>query len=97
MPSKNKIPIPTYQKLPGVVNSTNAASRGLRNIPDVAAEANTNQWSCFDQGCFGGNGGTSYAAPQWAGLTALANQQAVQGGGTTLGFLNPALYLIGRT
>ena len=95
MPSKNKIPIPTYQKLPGVVNSTNAASRGLRNIPDVAAEANTNQWSCFDQGCFGGNGGTSYAAPQWAGLTALANQQAVQGGGTTLGFLNPALYLIG--
>jgi subtilase family serine protease len=95
MPSKNKIPIPYYQKLAGVINSTNGGSKTLRNIPDVAAEANTNQYSCYDGGCFGGNGGTSYAAPQWAGLTAMANQQAVAGGGTTLGFLNPPLYRIG--
>jgi subtilase family serine protease len=95
MPSKNKIPIPNYQKRAGVVNSLNQASKTLRNIPDVAAEANTNQYSCYDGSCSGGNGGTSYAAPQWAGLTALANQQAVAGGRSTLGFLNPALYLIG--
>jgi subtilase family serine protease len=94
-PSKNKIPIPFYQKLSGVVNSLNHASSTLRNYPDVAAEANTNQWSCYDGGCFEGNGGTSYAAPQWAGLTAMANQQAIADGKTTLGFLNPSIYKIG--
>jgi subtilase family serine protease len=95
MPSKNKVPIPSYQKLKGVITSLNHASKTLRNIPDVAAEANTNQYSCYDGGCFGGNGGTSYAAPQWAGLTALANQQAVADGKKALGFLNPAIYEIG--
>jgi subtilase family serine protease len=94
-PSKNKIPIPIYQKLKGVVNSQNRASHTLRNYPDVSAEANTNQWSCYDGSCFGGNGGTSYAAPQWAGIIAMANQQAVAGGGTTLGFLNTSIYRIG--
>jgi subtilase family serine protease len=94
-PSKNKIPIPSYQKRAGVITSLNHGSTTLRNYPDVAAEANTNQYSCYDGGCSGGNGGTSYAAPQWAGLTAMANQQAIAGGGTTLGFLNPALYRIG--
>lgn len=95
MPSKNNIPIPKYQKLNGVVTSQNHASSTLRNIPDVAAEANTNQWSCYDGGCFDGNGGTSFAAPQWAGITALANEQAASTGGTPLGFLNPRLYHIG--
>jgi subtilase family serine protease len=95
MASKNKIPIPGYQKIAGVINSRNHGSKTLRDIPDVAAEANTNQYSCYDGICNGGNGGTSYAAPQWAGLTAMANQQAIAGGGTALGFLNPALYAIG--
>jgi subtilase family serine protease len=95
MPSKNKVPIPNYQKRAGVINALNKGSKTLRNIPDVAAEANTNQYSCFDGGCYGNNGGTSYAAPQWAGLIAMANQQAVASGASTLGFLNPALYLIG--
>lgn len=94
-PSKNGIPIPPYQQLPGVINASNHGSTTLRNYPDVAAEANTNQYSCFDGGCFEGNGGTSYAAPQWAGMTAMANQQSVAEGGTTLGFLNIALYAIG--
>src|SRR5580704_1452810 len=94
-PSKNGVPIPPYQKLPGVINSSNKGSTTLRNYPDVAAEANTNQWSCYDGGCGGGNGGTSYAAPQWARLTALANQQEVSQGKSTLGFLNTRLYEIG--
>ncbi|HVI09161.1 MAG TPA: S53 family peptidase [Candidatus Binatia bacterium] len=94
-PSGNKVPIPPYQLLPGVVNSTNHASSKYRNYPDVSAEANTNQWSCYDGGCFEGNGGTSYAAPQWAGLTALANQQALQEGKATLGFINRPIYEIG--
>ena len=94
-PSKNKIPIPTYQQLPGVINSQNKGSTTLRNYPDVAGESNTNQYSCYDGGCFGGNGGTSYAAPQWAGFIAMANQQSLEHGGSTLGFLNPAIYAIG--
>ena len=95
MPSKNKVPIPSYQKLAGVITPLNQGSKTLRNIPDVAAEANTNQYSCFDGGCSGGNGGTSYAAPQWAGLTAIANERSLTSGGKTLGFLNPAIYGIG--
>ena len=95
MPSKNKVPIPSYQKLAGVITPLNRGSKTLRNIPDVAAEANTNQYSCYDGGCSGGNGGTSYAAPQWAGLTAIANQRLIASAGKTLGFLNPAIYDIG--
>jgi subtilase family serine protease len=94
-PSKNGIPIPSYQKLPGVINSLNNGSKTLRNYPDVAAESNTNQWSCYDGSCGGGNGGTSFAAPQWAGLEAMANQRRVSQGKPTLGFLNPTLYHIG--
>jgi subtilase family serine protease len=95
MPSKNGVPIPSYQQLPGVINLSNDGSTTLRNIPDVAAEANTNIYSCYDETCGGGNGGTSFAAPQWAGFTALANQQALENGEAPLGFLNPALYNIG--
>jgi subtilase family serine protease len=94
-PSKNGIPIPYYQMLPGVLNSSNHASTVVRNYPDVAAEANTNQYSCYDGYCAGGNGGTSYAAPLWAGFTAMANEQSLAMGGTTVGFLNPAIYNIG--
>jgi subtilase family serine protease len=94
-PSKNKIPIPSYQQLPGVINSSNGGSTTLRNYPDVAAEANANQYSCYNGGCFEGNGGTSYAAPQWAAYIAMANQQSIANGGSTLGFLNPTLYAIG--
>jgi subtilase family serine protease len=94
-PSKNGVPIPAYQLLPGVIDSGNQASTTLRNYPDVAAEANTNQYSCYDGYCSGGNGGTSYAAPQWAGFTALMNQKAVANGKATVGFLNPYLYRIG--
>ncbi len=96
MPSKNGVPIPTWQKNSAVLDGLNHASKVLRNIPDVSAEANTNQYSCADATCFGGSGGTSYAAPQWAGIIAMANQQAVANGETTLGFLNPALYEIGE-
>jgi len=38
-------------------------------------------------------GGTSVAAPRWAGFLALASQQA---NGTPIGFLNPTIYGIGQ-
>lgn len=95
MPSKNNIPIPKYQLLPGVINNSNGGSKTLRNIPDVAAESNTDQYSCYDNGCGGGNGGTSFAAPEWAALIALANQKEASHGKPSLGFLNTTLYNFG--
>ena len=41
-------------------------------------------------------GGTSYSSPLWAGFIALVNQQAVENGQPTLGFLNPIIYEIGQ-
>ena len=94
--SPDSIPIPSWQLLPGVINSSNGGSTTLRNVPDVAAEANFNFYVCADQGaCVGGWGGTSFAAPTWAGYMALVNEQAIANGYPALGFVNPALYNIG--
>lgn len=65
-------------------------------------EANTDNYFC-DMGLCGiyAEGGTSYAAPRWAGFMALVNQQAVAMGqipqGQGLGFINPTAYLIGKS
>ena len=42
-------------------------------------------------------GGTSQAAPIWAGLTALMNQRLVDDGSRPLGHLNPLLYKVAKT
>ena len=85
-------PIPSYQ-VP-VINSTNQGSPLYRNIPDVAMEANTDNIFCANGGCYEGIGGTSLAAPRWAGFLAMANQQA---SGFPIGFLNPIVYSIGQS
>jgi hypothetical protein len=41
-------------------------------------------------------GGTSCAAPLWAGFMALVNQQAAFLGRAPAGFINPAIYAIGK-
>ena len=92
-PSPDHIGIPAYQ-VP-FINANNNGSKKLRNVPDIAGDANTDNFSCYDGGCYTGNGGTSYAAPIWAGFLALANQQAAASNKKPLGFLNPALYAIG--
>jgi hypothetical protein len=84
--------IPTYQ-VP-VINGSNAGSTLYRNVPDVAAEANTDNYFCGNGSC-GGIGGTSLAAPRFAGFVALVNQQAAANG-ETVGFLNPLVYAIGQ-
>jgi kumamolisin len=90
------IPIPTWQQLPGVITAGNKGSTTLRNSPDVSGEANFDFYTCADQeACQGGWGGTSFAAPMWAGYMALINQQAVENGNSPLGFVNPAIYNLG--
>jgi subtilase family serine protease len=93
--SPDGIPIPTWQHNKKVVNNNNHASKTLRNGPDIAAEGDFQNWICADGTCNGGWGGTSFACPELAGYFALANQQAVSHGHSTLGFLDPAIYAIG--
>jgi subtilase family serine protease len=88
-------PIPSWQQLAGVVNSSNQASTTLRNSPDVAAEANLDNPTVVNGSFVTGYGGTSFAAPRWAGFLALVNQQSVANGKGTVGFINPALYSLG--
>jgi len=66
----------------------------MRNIPDVALTAD----HCLihaDGQDITDQGGTSFAAPLWAGFTALVNQQAAAYGNNPTGFINPAIYSIG--
>jgi subtilase family serine protease len=70
----------------------------MRGVPDVAADASSGTGMALAFSAPGGGyeffgaGGTSAAAPFWAGLIALADQQA----GHPLGFVNPAIYRIAR-
>jgi subtilase family serine protease len=88
-------PIPSWQQFPGVINSSNFGSTTLRNSPDVAAEANFDNSTVVNGSFQTGYGGTSFAAPRWAGFLALVNQQSVANGHGTVGFINPAIYNIG--
>lgn len=86
--------IPTWQ-----VQSIITAAGGqttYRNVPDVSADANTDSFWCAAGTCQGGLGGTSLAAPRWAGFLALANEQA-SANGDTIGFLNPTFWTIGQS
>jgi subtilase family serine protease len=99
---------PSWQTGPGVQNQY---SNGMRETPDVSLDADpatgypiycTAGSNCTGSGGITGSssgwltvGGTSAAAPMWAAMVALANQQAAKSGKNTLGFLNPALYKIG--
>jgi len=92
--SPDKIPIPAWQQLSGVINSSNKGSTTYRNGPDVSANANFTYYTCADQeACLANEyGGTSFAAPIWAAYTALVNQQLAANGQPTIGFLNPTIY-----
>src|SRR3569833_493245 len=89
--------IPAWQQLPKVVNSANMGSTTLRNSPDVAAEANFDNPTVVNGKLVTGFGGTSFAAPRWAGLLALANQQSVTNDRGTKRFINPTLYNLGTS
>ena len=91
----NSIPIPGWQQ--GINMTTNKGSTTLRNVPDVALTAD-NIYVIHDNGQSGEDfGGTSCAAPLWAGFTALINQDAAIYGKPAVGFINPAVYAIGKS
>ena len=85
-------PRPAYQDGIASIGAT-------RGVPDVAADADPSPGMALAISDGGhddiliGAGGTSAAAPLWAAVIALADQYA----GRDLGFINPALYRIGRS
>jgi Pro-kumamolisin, activation domain len=89
-------PMPSWQQAPGVAN---AFTNGFREVPDVSINADPQ--TGYDVYCRAGGcanrgwmviGGTSAAAPVWAALVALANENALKINGLMVGFLNPSLY-----
>jgi len=85
--------LPAYQQ--GINMAKNGGSTAFRNIPDVALIGD-NVYVTYDRGSSDVFGGTSCAAPLWAGLTALINQQAAANSHSPIGFINPAIYAIGK-
>jgi uncharacterized repeat protein (TIGR03803 family) len=87
--------IPVWQQ--DVDMSSNQGSTTMRNLPDVACLADPSIWLVANNGEEGVVGGTSAAAPLWAGFTALLNEQAAANHQANIGFLNPAIYSIGTS
>ncbi len=92
--------VSTYYKIPSWQTTVSMAASGgsttYRNTPDVALTAD-NIYVAYNNGSGGSVGGTSCAAPLWAGYCALINQQAALAAKPPVGFLNPALYAMVNT
>jgi subtilase family serine protease len=90
-------PIPSWQQVPGVITTANKGSTAYRNTSDVSANANFTFYVCADQsglsGCTENDyGGTSFAAPMWAGYISLVNENLANNGYPPVGFINPTIY-----
>jgi kumamolisin len=91
------VPKPPWQVAPGVEN---ASSTGFRQVPDVAGPSDPSSnlilvvWDPDSDDYIPVlGGGTSAAAPFWAGVTALLQQHV----GGTVGDLSPILYGIANS
>lgn len=81
--------LPTWQANANVPPSANHGGHIGRGLPDVAAKADVaTGYIILADGQEGLVGGTSAAAPLWAGLIALLNQKL----GKPVGYFNPVLY-----
>lgn len=86
---------PDWQRGVGVDNSE---SNGARQLPDISAAADPDTgyavYYTVEGGAWTMIGGTSGAAPFWAGITALFGEVNERAGVGRTGFLNPVLYAI---
>jgi subtilase family serine protease len=104
----NTFTLPAWQTGQGVINANSSGApcnapngQYCRQVPDVSANADpasgyaiyctVNNAGCSAAGWLN-VGGTSAAAPLWAGSMALINQYLLSKGKTVVGFANPALY-----
>jgi kumamolisin len=90
-PISNSATNPGYSFQMGVAGT---ASQQARNVPDVAlnADPESSPYSVYVGAGWDLYGGTSAAAPLWAALTALINQQRASLSQDALGFANPVFY-----
>ncbi|WP_166902990.1 S53 family peptidase [Mycobacterium sp. DL440] len=88
---------PDWQRGLSAPGSTEAGGAGRRLTPDIAAVADpfTGVKIVLNGQVLVG-GGTSQAAPLWAGIAAVMNQYLTSNGGRALGHLNPMLYRIAK-
>jgi len=86
----DNFPLPDWQASAGVPASANDSTHTGRGVPDVAGNADPSSGYNLTQngGQIGPIGGTSAAAPLYAGLIALINANL----GFPVGYLNPAIY-----
>ncbi|MGH7764905.1 MAG: S53 family peptidase [Candidatus Dormibacteraceae bacterium] len=85
-------PAPDFQK-----SETQAAGHGMRQVPDVSADADpATGFHIFFGGREGQAGGTSAATPLWAATVALIDQDMKKKGLREVGFANPAIYWMGE-
>ncbi len=89
--SSNSLPV--WQQ--GIDMTANGGSTAFRNLPDVALTA-SQLYVIYNTNSGATVGGTSCAAPLWAGFTALVNQQAAATGNAPVGFVNPAIYTLAK-
>lgn len=82
--------VPDYQQsVPAIPNG--------RTVPDISLNSDPNTgYSIYFGGSWYVYGGTSAAAPLWAGLTALVNSRRTALGLGRVGFLNTPIYQIAR-
>ncbi|HET6873525.1 MAG TPA: S53 family peptidase, partial [Acidimicrobiales bacterium] len=78
-------------------SADNKYSDGSRQVPDVSALGDPHTgWEIYSNGGWEPTGGTSAAAPLWAALGALADQDLAAKQLPPLGFANPMLYSFGQ-
>jgi kumamolisin len=86
----SRFPTPSWQR-----SAVSAGQPAGREVPDVSADADPATGAAIIEG---GRtelgGGTSLAAPLWAGFLALVDQYLHREGKPAAGFLNPAIYAL---
>ncbi len=96
--------IPSWQQ--GISMTANQGSTTMRNLPDVSLVANNINIVWGNDSPWGWRRWNSlpwqeaapvWPSPLWAGFMALVNQQAAANGQPPIGFVNPALYAIGKS
>ena len=81
---------PSWQSAPGVPND------GARDVPDISLNTSDDHdpYVVYTSGSLQAYGGTSFAAPTFAGMTVLLNQKLGSGG---QGNINPKLYSLAQS
>ncbi len=95
---------PDWQRAPGLrAQDSRYGVSGRRLLPDVSADADPASGMTIafpgsnGSASWGKGGGTSQAAPIWAGIAALIDQYLVANHHREIGWMNPALYAMART